>query len=308
MVKRWWLLAVGMLLIGLLGFGPGGHAAAQGPEEGHTLVHQGIERHYLLHVPDAVRYPAPLVIVLHGGGGNAAQIRADNHFDRVADEHGFIAVYPEGVDHFWNDGAAFRASEVDDVGFIAALIDAVSAEQPVDPARVYATGISNGGFMSLHLACALSDRITAIAAVTSSLRPFDQVPCQPDQPVGVLIMNGTDDPLVPYDGGTVTVLGTQRGEVLSTDETVAFWVQTNGCQDSPREVALRNTALLDGTRVFRTAYTECAMPVTRYRVQSGGHTWPGARPSLVLGPIVGRTSHDIDASEVIGDFFAGISR
>ena len=207
MVRRHWLLVMGVLWLGMGCFGPGMSARAQGPQDAHTLVYQGLTRQYFLYVPDRVPLPAPLVFVLHGGGGTAAQLREHAGFDALADAHGFIVVYPDGMDHAWNDGAPFRESDVDDVGFIAALIDAVSAEQPIDPARVYASGISNGGFMSLHLACVLPERFAAVAAVTAGLRPFDEVPCPTTLPVGVLVMNGTADPLVPYDGGTVTVLG-----------------------------------------------------------------------------------------------------
>ena len=130
--------------------------------ETHTLTVDGVERTYYVYAPRTVdsAQPVPLLIVLHGGGGNGRQIMRFTGFNQVARDNGFIAVYPEGIDHHWNDGRVFRKAptDTDDVAFISALIDQMAADYSIDSTRIYATGISNGGFMSYRLACDLSDR------------------------------------------------------------------------------------------------------------------------------------------------------
>ena len=272
-----------LTIVAFASMGAVGHAQT---EVTATLVHNGLTREYVIYTPANLTPKAPVVFVLHGGGGNASQIQAHTDFDTVADQYGFIVVYPNGIDGAWMDGREFREESHDDVGFFAALIDQVIADYDVDPERVFVTGISNGGFMSFQLACRLSSRIAGISAVTATLANAIVESCQPEKPIAVLIMNGTDDPLVPYDGGSVTVFGTQRGEILSTDDTVAFWTTFNQCSDTPSESALPNAAPLDRTRVHVTEYQDCEQPVSLYRVEGGGHTWPGASQYLPVSLIV----------------------
>lgn len=277
--------------------------------DAETLIfeHDGVERDAIIYTPDNLPDGlVPAVIVLHGGNGDAQGTRRLTGFDDVADDNGFIVVYPNGIDNQWNDGREGIA-EADDVGAISALIDRLIADYAVDPARIYATGISNGGFMSFRLGCELSDRIAAIAPVTATLSETMAERCEPTAPMAVLLMNGTDDPLVPYNGGYVSVLGAERGAIRSTDETMAFWVDQNGCEPTVAQVALPNLARFDGTRAYRSDYTDCAAPVTLIRIDGGGHTWPGGLQYLPRA-VIGRVSRDIDGSEVIWDFFAGVTR
>ncbi len=277
-----------------------------------TLEVEGQARTALVHVPDDLSTPAPLVIVLHGGGGNGPNTQRYTGFNEIADANGFIVVYPDGIDNSWNDGREVNASGVDDVGFIAALIEMLVADYGADPERVFVTGISNGGYMSMRLACELADRVAGAAIVTAGLSEALSATCAPAQPVAMLIMNGTDDPIVPYDGGQVdlSVLGErgERGATLSTDDSIAFWTAFNECADadSAPETALGNAAPLDRTRVYVTTYSDCTAPVVRYRIEGGGHTWPGTRQYLPVG-IIGRTSRDIDGSAVIWEFFASLN-
>ncbi len=266
-----------------------------------TVIVNGIEREFIIYVPSSVEQQPAVVVVLHGGSSRADGIRRLTDFDDLADEHGFIAVYPYGINQQWNDGRE-GISDADDLAFFDILFDTLIRDYEVDSERIYVTGISNGGFMSMRLACARSERVKAVAVVTATLP--ESVLCQPEMPVGMLIMNGTDDPLVPYDGGEVAVLGTQRGEVRSTDDAIAFWVEHNRCADTSDEIALPNNALFDGTRVYRTTYNTCDAPVALYRVSGGGHTWPGGGQYLPRS-VIGRASRDIDASAVIWQFFAG---
>jgi polyhydroxybutyrate depolymerase len=279
----------------------------------YTLIHDGLLRTYHVHLPPGYRpdRSVPLVLALHGGGGSGSQLDGftNSQFTREGDRRGWVIVFPEGIDRGWNDGrdpeseAAIRRSGVDDVGFMRTLIERLRSDFGIDQKRVYATGISNGGFMSLRLAIDLSDRIAAVGAVASCLGTGHRR-LEPRAPVGVLIMNGTQDPLVPYEGGRVEVLGEDRGSVLSTDETIRWWVAKMGCDSEPSRRTLPDRAPRDGTHTEVETYSGCrgGVQVALYRIEGGGHTWPGGMQYL---PIrwVGRVSRDFEAASEIFDFF-----
>lgn len=277
-----------------------------------TLVHDGVPREYLLYTPRlARRLPGkrPLVLVLHGGGGShRGTVRnTRRRFHQLADEHGFYVVYPNAVDGTWDfgEGQVSEALErrVDDLGFLTRLLDRLLADLPIDPGRVFATGISRGGQASYFLACKIGDRIRAIAAVTMPLPAFLEEDCRRGPPVGVAILNGTEDPLVPYDGGQITVLRKNRGRVLSTDATVELFRSRNGCSSESESRTIDGAD--DGTRVTRTAWTGCAgAAVVLYRIEGGGHTWPSGGQYLPER-LVGRVSRDIDGAVEAWQFFAG---
>jgi polyhydroxybutyrate depolymerase len=306
------LIVLGLLPI-LLGID--GYADPAGMKT-NTLVHQGLTRTYHVYLPPGYSRgkaaPAPLVIALHGGGGTGEKMNrgTGRQITREADRRSWVAVFPEGVNNGWNDGRKIntfkdrRRSKVDDVGFIAKLIDRLHTDFNIDRKRVYATGISNGGFMSLRLAVELSDRIAAVGAVTASLGKVLEHKI-PKQPVGVLFMNGTRDPLVPYEGGQVKVLGRSRGEILSTEASVQWWVKHLDCGSSPKRSQLPDTVRIDGTHTEVERYTDCRgrVQVILYRVIGGGHTWPGGTqylPKKLIGPV----SRDFQATNKIFDFFA----
>ena len=269
-------------------------------------------RTFRLYVPAnlAETEPVPLLFVLHGGGGDGASIErlTRSGFHTLADEHGFIVVYPEGVDHHWNDGRGLddtaSREHVDDVGYIAALIDHLDQTYGIDRTRVYATGISNGGFMSYRLACDLSEQITAIAAVAANMSDELAANCHPTRPVAILIITGTDDPLVPFEGGDVRVLRQTRGRVLSTADTADFWRQRNDCTEPPVIEQLPDRDPDDHTHVRFEASSACGTgrAVEVYVVAGGGHTWPGGVQYLHRW-LIGRTSRDMDANQVIWAFF-----
>lgn len=170
---------------------------------------------------------------------------------------------------------------------------------------MFATGISNGAIFSQFLGATLSTRIAAIAPVAGGIAvPLDRK-FAPEQPVSVLIMHGTEDPLVPYEGGAITLpWGKKRGAIISTDAAIERWVRHNGCRAAPSIDALPDTAPDDGTRVTRIAYTGCqrGSEVVLYRIQGGGHTWPGGVQYLPKR-VIGNLSQDVDATEIIWMFF-----
>jgi polyhydroxybutyrate depolymerase len=264
-------------------------------------------RHYLLHIPSAAaNQPMPMVIVLHGGGGTARYMKRKTGFDALGDQHGFIVVYPQGIDRHWNDGRATIKNKVDDVEFIATLIGEIERHHPVDSHRIYATGISNGALFAERLACELSDTIAAIAPVAGSMPNDIEATCKPARPVSVLQIDGTDDPIMPYKGGEVYNFGDrgEGGKVISVADTVQFWSRIDECKETVPTKILAPQVPSDPTRVNQTVHRDCrgGSEVILDSIDGGGHTWPGADPYLPEF-IVGGTSRQLDTSAAIIDFF-----
>lgn len=307
------VLSLGVILVV---FGPG---CPVGP--GRTrlhLAHDGIQRSYLLHVPPdcTPERKWPVVVALHPFAGTGNGMARTTGFDAIADEEGFIVCYPEGVTFLWNgdptdESKGLLVEDADDTGFIAALIDVLIDEYQADPSRVYLTGASNGGLMVERLACALSDRLAAAAPVMITL-PSDFPEWCPDlSPLPMLMILGQEDPFFPWEGGTVQQGPSVESTYLSAAETVAFWVRKNLAASTPVVEALPDADPQDGTLVFRETYeaTEAGEPFVFYRVEGGGHTWPGSTPgALERLAGVGRVSQDFDASREIWAFFKDKSR
>ncbi|MGE4012687.1 MAG: PHB depolymerase family esterase, partial [Alphaproteobacteria bacterium] len=196
----------------------------------------------------------------------------------------------------------------DDVKFIKTLVDVVDRQHAtVDYTRIYAIGISNGGMMTLRLACEAPDRFRAVAAFTANLPEPVPPLCRAAVAVGVLMMNGTADPLVPYDGGQVRFGRRTLGAVISTDATMALFARRNGCTAQPSTTDLPDVDPADQTRVVRLEWTGCRAPVVLYRIDGGGHTWPG-RAQYLPQFMVGKVSRDIDGTEVAWAFLKAQAR
>lgn len=278
-----------------------------------SLVHDGETRTYRVLVPgsyDGSR-PVPLILALHGGGGEGhVMCTLKNGIQTLAYEKAFIVVCPDGVGKHWNDGRNItrwqaHADNVDDVGFLMALIEAVQGEYSIDPGRIYATGVSNGGKMALRLACEASEVLAGVAAVIASLPA--ELHCQPSSSVSIMLLNGTQDPLVPYEGGQVHFSRQELGAALSTPDTINFWVEANGCRKSLEEAWLPDLDPQDGTRIRQEGYADCAggSQVLLYEVQGGGHTWPGGS-QYAPAFLIGKVSRDARAGELIWSFFESI--
>jgi polyhydroxybutyrate depolymerase len=271
-----------------------------------TLDVGGRRRDYVLHVPALLADPVPLVFVLHGGGGTAAGMEDLTGHDRVADQAGVLVAYPQGTDDNWADGRGADEpdrNQVDDVAFFDALITKLHDEYRVDPGWVFATGLSNGAFMSNRLGCDLADRIAAIAPVAGTLGV--DVTCRPARPVSVLAVHGTSDPIVPYGGGEMRGRG-GRSTIVSAPALAARWRNLDRCPD-PVETSLPDPR--DGTSVTRSEAAPCAegTAVELYTVTGGGHTWPSGKQYLPV-VLIGRTTTAVDADEVTWQFFAAHHR
>jgi polyhydroxybutyrate depolymerase len=276
-------------------------------DEARNIDVHGLSRSYLIHVPTSYKKDkaVPLVLVFHGGGGDADGMVRYSHFDALADREGFIAIYPDGTLKQWNDGR-LMAPKSDDVGFVRAIIDEVEKTYKIDRKRIYATGMSNGAMMSQRLACEMSGTLAAVAPVAGTM-PDDFAPrCSPTEPISVLMIHGTDDPLVPYNGGSIT-LGQRAigGKVWSAADTIKYWAKSDKCGEKPTTSMLPDAAPQDGTRISHDVYSGCAADteVALLTVNGGGHTWPSGIQYLPER-FIGKTSKDIDATETIWDFFA----
>jgi len=282
-----------------------------------SFTHNSIKRTYIVYIPSVHDNSAevPLVIALHGRGttGLSMIILTQRGFNKLADRDGSIIVYPDGIELNWNDGrtdeeANDRAHKenIDDVGFISALIDTMIGHYNINPEKVYVTGISNGAIMSYRLACELSHKITAIAPVDGNIPVMLFPQCSPSRSVSVLAVNNTDDPLVPFEGGEIVgkFRGVKLGKVLSTDESIRFWINHNRCSATPVVTEEPDRDPKDGTRVTREEYINNfdGTEVILYIISGGGHTWPGGIQYLPAR-IIGRTSRDFEATEVIWSFF-----
>ncbi len=283
-------------------------ASAQlfGPKR-HSVVIDGVERSYHLHIPEQLKAgpaKAPLILVLHGGAGRARRMPRFTGFNRLADEFGFIVAYPQGLRRRWNDGRVGK-SRADDVVFLTGLVRHLARTTGrVDRRRVFVAGISNGGFMAMRLACDATGMFLGVAAVTAQFTTWLKSCCKADRPISVLFMNGTRDPLVPYGGGVIAPQFGGFGMAASTGETVKFWTRHNRC-GRPSTSALPDRRRLDFSHVERTVWAGCrrSSRVELYKVVGGGHTWPGKRQYMPVA-FIGWTNRDIDGSRVIWRFFA----
>ncbi len=281
--------------------------------EQHTVMSGGIPRTFYLFVPpEAGNRPLPLVVVFHGGHSSPEKIAATTQMHELARRERFLVAYPAAIkrDRVWNDGRSTTESEVDDVAFVDAMLAHVRTRYPMDTARIFATGASNGGMFTLRLACERAAVFRAFAPVVANL-PVDMLGrCRPGRGVPILLIQGTEDRLMPWAGGEVSgsaLLGRGKGQVISSPETVRFFARNNGCGPTPRTERLPDTVPDDGTRVEVDRFEGCrnGAGVIAYRVIGGGHTWPGSP----VGPTLrksGTTSREISATEQIWQFFGSL--
>jgi polyhydroxybutyrate depolymerase len=299
--------ALGVSLLGC-GNDGGSEAAASGASlgcDGGTLDssvthvdldHGGATRSYEIHLPPNYDGATPLALVLnfHGFTSTGLLQQEDTKMNSTADREGFIAVYPNGLDDSWNAGICCGRSataDVDDVGFTRAVIEDLGERGCIDESRIYATGMSNGGFFSHRLGCEAADVIAAIAPVAGVLG-IDPSDCRPARPIPIIHLHGTGDPLVQIDGGGLT-------GSASVAESTDGWLERNGCSGEPT-VTYQNGAATCET----VDDCEGDASVTLCLIEGAGHCWPG-QPCRVLGNL-GEPTTDIDANEAIWELFSTV--
>jgi polyhydroxybutyrate depolymerase len=289
----------------------GGRRGAVRPGDSRQRLDSGgRNRTFLVHVPSGYTgdEAVPLVISYHAFLGTGASQARMTGMSAVADQNGFIVVYPDGVRRSWNDsgGLTGEDSSPDDLTFTRDLIAYLESEYNIDAKRVYATGMSNGGFMCYRLARDLSDLIAAVAPVaalpSTTLTAGGSWPA----PMPVMVIQGTADPIVPYNGGAVgPKLLNQQRVLMSAPDTASFFAELDKCSIPGTTEPIPDTDPNDGANASRLTYSggTNGSEVVLITVEGGGHTWPGGTqylPGLVVGPVC----RDFDASQTIWDFFA----
>ena len=268
-----------------------------------TLAFGGGTRYYELHVPAgaSMRDPLPVVLVFHGGMGNAQGARRATHFDRKADREKFLVVYPQGLGAFprrfltWNSGnccGRAQRENADDVGFVRAILDDLPRYVKVDERRVFATGFSNGAMISNRLGCELAERIAAIAPVSGTLGIAG---CKPARPVPVIHVHGTADQNCPYAGGTGahSLAGVSFRSVA---DSVKAW------RTADRAVAVAQVSAHGAVKTERWAAGPGGADVVLVTIEGQGHVWPGGE-GLLPENMVGRDVGALDATDLVWEFF-----
>ena len=275
---------------------------------GESIVVDGTERSYRLHTPPAYSPDTewPLVLALHPFTGSGRSMERMTGLNAVADAEGFIVAYPDGLRRSWNYG--YESGEPDDVKFILALVGAISENYAIDETRVFLAGASNGASMTYRLMCEAGDRFAGAAVVMGATMPREiQERCASELSIPLLLIHGTEDQILPWEGGEVFAGPGRPLALLSVDESVAYWRTHDGCDAEATEVLIEDSARDGTTSTISTYHCPAKAPIVLYTVRGGGHTWPGGRSSIPRF-IVGKTSRDFSASEALWDFFAPLTR
>ncbi len=295
-----------------------------------TISIDGMNRTFQCHLPVGYRSlkNMPVVLCFHGLQLNGSLMMFISNFNPVSDRNGFVVVYGDGIGKAWDDGRGGRG--VDDIAYVCKVIDKVASTVSVDKRRVYACGISNGGYFSQLLACAIPDRLAAIGVVGSTLTQQAANHCHSDRSMPIMFFLGTKDPLIAWGSagaGTasgelnelVDLVGASKyggvesalaryGGLIPVPEVIDFWTAHNHCSSSnPHTTDMPDIDPKDGTRVKREAWGSTGSEVVLYRIEGGGHTWPGGFPYASSG-FAGKISQDVNASETLWQFFKTHSR
>jgi len=320
-----WLASasIALILLSLVLLSPAGGDQPKWPplepgDYSFSLHYRGIDRTWLVHMPPqaANHQPLPMVLNFHGAGSNGKQEEHYSRMDAAADRDGFIAVYPNGTgrlaNHYtWNAGTCCGYAmfhQVDDVGFVKALIDWMAARTPIDRRRVYATGISNGGMMSYRLAAQASDYIAAIAPVAASMTTGK---ISAGHPMPIMAFNSVDDPILRYSGGygrQVSSLFDRNLGNPGVEQGLARWREADGCPDQAQiapEISGKDGSRNKGITATRYTWGPCRADteIVLWKFTGSGHVWPGGIQNRLVA-FLGRGTDLIDANEEMWKFFS----
>jgi polyhydroxybutyrate depolymerase len=283
-----------------------------------TIMVDGKKRDYIIHLP--ANYQTlnniPLIMALHGSGGKSEGTQKLYQLDPLADKYGYIVLYPQAIYKNWNiPGIPAANGKVDssanDVQFISSLIDSTVTFYKGDSTRVFATGISRGGKFSLYLAYGLNKRLKAIAPVCASIPRDMKADYHFDKPIPVLLINGTADPLVNYNGGYGKLnVGDKIGigfDVLPTEELVSKLVSINNCDSTAIITNMPDSVKGDGCTAIKYYYKSNKAPVEFIKIIGGGHTWPGGFQYLPKF-VIGNVCKDFSAANEIFNFFISVTK
>ncbi len=277
-----------------------------------SIQHRGLTRQFHIYRPAQLADNAPLLLVFHGSMSDGLSMRelGGNQFDRLADEQGVLLVYPDGYKRHWNDCRATanyeaNTNNIDDVGFVRALLVQLQAEYGIDLDQVYATGLSNGGHMALRLALEAPDLIAGAAPIAANMPAADYFDCQPTgRAVNIALLAGTNDPVNPYEGGLVKILWDEsRGVVQSAAATAEYFAGLAGYGGEPPRQRLPDTETNDDGWIEVQHWQGRDKQVAFYTLVGGGHTFPSRHTRF--GAMLGGDNRDIDTADLIWAFFRG---
>ncbi|NND65575.1 MAG: prolyl oligopeptidase family serine peptidase [Gammaproteobacteria bacterium] len=278
-------------------------------EQQHRIIHDGLTRSFTIYTPNSYhsKKPIPLLVFLHGGGGNVERLKKMSNIHALAEKEGFLVAMPKSYNTQWNDGRLTTRNDIDDVQFIDAVVSKIQTTHNVDVKRLYVAGASNGGMMTQRLACERANTYAAFASVIANLPSALKDKCAPTRAVPMLLINGTDDLLMPWQGGEIrkSPFKGAGGQVISSIETVVFWASMNHCDHSAITNHLPDRYPNDGTTIQSYHYENCRDDVTTrlLAIEGGGHTWPGTKSSTQMHRMLPISTQEIDGSEAIWAFF-----
>ena len=257
----------------------------------YEITFQGLDRDFIVYIPDLYEHisKSAVVFVFHGFGGSNDQIMFNSDINSIAERENFIVVYPQGSSFFgyphWNVGGWTNLSSVDDVGLIDFLIELISQEYNINHDRIYATGMSNGGFFSFLLGCQLSEKFAAVASVTGSMTNETFNECNPQREVPILQIHGTDDSIVTYNGNSA--IGS-----IGVSQVLSYWSSNNYCSTNPEVSDITDSNPNDNIHVQRFLFDGGinGSVVEHYKIYGGEHVW--------------FNYEDINSSELIWEFFS----
>jgi len=258
----------------------------------------GTPRTLLVHPPSGAGENLPVLLAFHGGYGTASGMEQTYGITPLADGEGFIAVYPQGIDRHWNDGRE-DPGDISDVQFVEAVMDSLLRRFSIDEGRIYATGMSNGAIFCHFLADRMPGILAGIAPVCGGIADPGYHWFDPEYPLDVVIIQGTEDPLVPYEGGDIGFRG-GKGGVLATSEALQIWRTVNDCTENPSVSRMPDLAA-DGCSAELYLYTGIC-DLLLVRIESGGHAWPGGEQYLPER-VIGRVCEDFRGEDLIWRFF-----
>ena len=274
-----------------------------------TLSMGGMDRTYLAYIPSGELLAPALIIVLHGAMGTGKKMReiCGDQFEHVAEKEKCIVVYPDGYQAYWNDCRTApkddaHTKNIDDVGFITKVIEDCTTKWHADPKRVYAVGLSNGGHLCFRLATEISDKIAGIAVIGANMPGKGYSKCAaPHAGMPVMIVNGIDDPINPFEGGMVRLFYViSKGEVVSSKETARAWLKPEVREQQPKIEQMPDRDPTDETNIEHLSWP--GSKVRLYMIYGGGHTVPSGKQYLPEF-VVGRVSRDMNMAQEAWLFF-----
>lgn len=271
-----------------------------------TLTLEAEKRSWWEYAPNSCAdKECPLVLAFQDGEISGDRLDDDTKMTTYSEKNNFIIVYPKSHNKQWADGRAETASNKDDLKFVDKLIEEIRKDHKVDGSKIFATGMSDGGLFTFKLACERSEIIAAIAPVAANMANELIEECKPTRAVPIINFVGTDDKFIPMKGGDVKRrLGLKKkGKVISTNQTIEFWIKRNKCNSKPNVGKVRDQAKKDKTYAILEKYENCesGADVFRWIIGDGGHTWPSGVPKK--NKLLGKVTQEVNATEEILDFF-----